>query len=201
MSLLFPLIVLFFSVIIGMLLVHEGFVGISAEDLAAQEAAFEALKATYDQGSRGSPATFIAATTSPYTSPNTSLIPDSVSGSVPVSVSGPVSGPLTSQTGNLGLNNPEAVAYASGLQQSLYSDSARSEMPTTRALSQGSSYLANIQTKGNSPPVPTTVPIVYGCPKSSCDDKCEDDNNPVAVQVGGYPFSTADKDTCEKCCD
>jgi len=197
MSLLFPLIVLFFSVIIGMLLVHEGFVGISAEDLAAQEAAFEALKATYDQGSRGSPATFIPATTStiPNTRPNTrpTLIPDSVSG--------PVSGPVTGQTGNLGLNNPEAVAYASGLQQSLYSDSARSEMPTTRALSQGSSYLANMQTKGNSPPVPTTVPIVYGCPKSSCDDKCEDDNNPVAVQVGGYPFSTADKDTCEKCCD
>ena len=196
-----------------MLLVHEGFVGISAEDLAAQEAAFEALKATYDQGSRGSPTTFIPATTSPYTSPNTSpntrpntntntntntnLIPGPVSAPVP----GSVSGPVTSQTGNLGLNNPEAVAYASALQQSLYSDSAGSEMPTTRALSQGSSYLANIQTKGNSPPVPTTVPIVYGCPKSSCDDKCEDGNNPVAVQVGGYPFSTADKDTCEKCCD
>ena len=201
MSLLFPLIVLFFSVIIGMLLVHEGFVGISAEDLAAQEAAFEALKATYDQGSRGSPTTFIPAKTfipaTTSTSPSPNLTPDSVSDSV----SGSVSGPVTSQTGNLGLNNPEAVAYASGLQQSLYSDSARSEMPTTRALSQGSSYLANIQTKGNSPPVPTTVPIVYGCPKSSCDDKCEDGNNPVAVQVGGYPFSTADKDTCEKCCD
>ena len=179
---------MFFSVIIGMLLVHEGFVGISAEDRAAQEAAFEALKATYDQGSGK---TLVPGTGGPQPIPG--LVP------------------LTGQTGNLGLNNPEAVAYASGLQQSLYIDSARSEMPTTRALSQGSSYLANMQTKGYSPPVPTTVPIVYGCPKSSCpksscpksscDEEDEENKDPVAVKVGGYPFSTGDKDTCIKCCD
>jgi hypothetical protein len=58
-----------------------------------------------------------------------------------------------------------------------------------------------MQTKGNTPPVPTTVPIVYGCPKSSCDEEDEENKDPVAVKVGGYPFSTGDKDTCIKCCD
>lgn len=53
MRFLFPLVVLIASVLIGLLCAHEGFVGISADDKAAQEAAFQALQSTYDQGSYG----------------------------------------------------------------------------------------------------------------------------------------------------
>lgn len=64
MGLLFPLVVLLSSVLIGLLLAHEGFLGqLTAAERAAQDARLALLLGTYDTGSTGDGSTKSASVT------------------------------------------------------------------------------------------------------------------------------------------
>lgn len=174
MRFLFPLVVLIASVLIGLLCAHEGFVGISADDKAAQEAAFQALQSTYDQGSYGdgthvSGSMLLPPSTTPLPPSTTSLPPSTTSLPPPLPLSLPLSLP-----------------------------------PSTTSLSQGVMYKDKRLNLQNDAPVPTEVPIVYGSSSCSRPSIPVNYSDPIAVQVNpppSYPFPTADQDTCESRCD
>ena len=199
----FALLILAAALLLGTLVGIEGFTGtVSAAETAAMEARLAALEPAYEHGKN--------ANASASDKPPPSL------------------GDLVNKPGALGINDSVGRPFVDSLLPGLSSGlspeqmaalqsilmkqvpatqttlstadasqtSSSLNMPTASALSQGATYKQNRTANGNAAPTPT----------NTYDDECaaaasSTQENPVAVQVGKYPFPTGYEDKgCDKNC-